>query len=441
MQFPKTLRMAWFFFAALMLAGCGTQGVQLEESTLLRFLEEKSGLIAYQAMDGNIYSINQAGEERTQLTDDVEGLPPEVIFGIRSFTWAPESDRLAYIGFTPENWTIDITDPKGEAQSTIYANNTTQPVYINWLPDGRSVSFLTASDPMANNGKIELSLHAVSAEGANAESVLLQGYPLYYSWEPGGNRALAHLNGAHETSPDARISILATDSAFERDLNLPPARFQTPAWSPDGTELLMAITDVQGRDVLVVTNLQGQIRRTVTEIETAVAFTWSPDARYVGYIESDRTRQGASGPMTVYDTIAGESIFTTEENLVHAFFWAPDSEEIVYFTQELVNEDVQGQGQLVAGLRIHFLNVKDREVRHLQFGPDAFVFQPTQQFLRFLSAFDQYAQSATIWSPNGEYIVLPAVTESQGVILAIAVSGGIQPRLLTDGVMAIWSWK
>lgn len=438
MHFPKNLRLIWFFLTSFILAGCGSQGIQLEESSLLRYLEEKSGLIAYQAMDGNLYTINQAGEERVQLTDDVEGLPPEVIFGLRSFSWSPESDRLAYVGFTAENWTIAVVDPKGEAQTRIFEDNTTNPIYLNWMPDGRSVSFMTASDPIANNGRIDLALRTAPVDGGEA-SLLLQGYPLYFSWEPGSNRALVHLNGAQETSPEARISIFEPESAFERNLNLPPARFQTPAWSPDGTELLMAINDVQGRDVLVTTSLQGQVRQTITEFQTAIAFTWSPDGRYVGYIESERTRQGASGALSIYDTFAREAVFTTEETMVHAFFWSPSSEEIVFFTQELVNEE--GNGQLVAGLRIHFLNIEAREVRHLQFGPDAFVFQPTQQFLRFLTAFDQYAQGATIWSPNGEYIVLPVAAESQGVILAVAASGGIQPRPLANGVMALWSWK
>ncbi len=439
MVFTKLLRFGWLILVALIVTGCGTQGFQLEESTFLRYLEKKSGLIAYQAMDGNLYTINQAGEETVQLTDDVEGLPPEVIFGLRAFAWSKGDGQLAYIGFTPENWTIEVSDPKGEETTRVFADNLTQPVYLSWGAGGRQITFLTATDPMTNNGKPWLSLRSVPVSGNGEASLLAEGYPLFYSWEPGGDRALTHVGGSRAVNENARISIFTLNSTFEIDLGLPPAQFQTPAWSPDGTEFLMAINDVQGRNVLVTVGLQGQVRQTVREFSSAISFAWSPDSRLIAYIESERTRQGASGPLTVYDSVLRENLFTTEETMVHAFFWSPNGEEIVYFTQELVNEE--GQGELIAGLRMHILNVKDREVRHMQFGPDAYVFQPTPQFFRFLSAFDQYSQSATIWSPNGEYIVLPVVGDGQGLILAIATSGGIQPRLLTDGVMALWSWE
>ena len=438
MHLSKLLRPGWLILALLVISGCGSQGIQLQENTLLRYLEEQSGRIAYQGMDGNLYTMNQAGEEVTQLTDDAEGLPKELVFGLRHFAWSPDSDQIAYIGFTPEKWTVEVIDPLGETESRQLAEeNRSAPIFLNWSPDGKKIGYLTVSDP--GNGQTTHALNTALASGDGTPALWAEGTEFYYSWEPSGGRALAHIGGAYEMNDQARITVLSPNSEFERDLGLPPSQFQAPAWSPDGTELLMAIRDVQGRNALVTANMQGQVRQTITTFDRSVAFTWSPDSRYVGYILSDRAREGAVGALTIYDTVTRDVVFTTEEQTVHAFFWSPNGEEIAFFTFSLVNDEEQGQ--LIAGMRLHILNLKDREVRHLQFGQDAYDIQPTTVFMRFLAHFDQYTQNATIWSPNGEYLVLPVAAESQGVIIAIAASGGIQPRVLSEGMMALWSWK
>jgi hypothetical protein len=91
----RNLRSGILLLAALLLgglaAGCAASGVQMQESEFLRILERKSGLIAYLGMDGNIFTVNQAGEDPVQLTDDVGELPLELVFAYRMFAWSPRS--------------------------------------------------------------------------------------------------------------------------------------------------------------------------------------------------------------------------------------------------------------------------------------------------------------------------------------------------------------
>jgi Tol biopolymer transport system component len=230
---------------------------------------------------------------------------------------------------------------------------------------------------------------------------------------------------------------LTLGSDFENVLDLEPAGFLAPAWSPDGTRLLMAIQDVQDRSALVVTNLQGRVRETITTFDKSIAFTWSPDSRLIGYIASDRERQGASGSLVIVDAETGEELFRTEEHLVNAFVWSPDSSQLVYFTQELVADETAAD--LFYGLGVHFLDLEKWETRHPRLGDYPFIFQPTPHFQQYMLTFEQFQQGATIWSPDGEYIVLSAMSSQQGVILLISVSGNREPRELDTGLIAFWS--
>jgi dipeptidyl aminopeptidase/acylaminoacyl peptidase len=330
-----------------------------------------------------------------------------------------------------------VAAPDGTDPASLYSSQTENPVFLAWTPGGEYVSFLTQTDPFLTEGAVRIGLRTVPADGSGAETLMLEGYPLFFSWEPGGDRALVHTGGTGADNPDARISILTMDADFERDLPLEPAGFLNPAWSPDGTSLLMAIHDVQDRNALVVTSLQGQVRETITTFDKSIAFTWSPDSRYIGYIASDRERQGANGHLVIADPATGEMLFQTEEHLVNAFSWSPDGRQLVYFTQELVSDE-SGEN-LFYGIGFHFLDTENWEVRHPQFGDYPFIFQPTPHFRQYLLAFDQFQQGATIWSPDGEYVVLSALSGNEGVILIVTVSGNREPRQLDTGLMAFWS--
>ena len=58
-----------FFFVALnTLSLVACQGFRIPQSPLLGTLERKSGRIAFVGMDGNIYTMNQAGHDVTSIT-------------------------------------------------------------------------------------------------------------------------------------------------------------------------------------------------------------------------------------------------------------------------------------------------------------------------------------------------------------------------------------
>jgi hypothetical protein len=86
-------------------------------------------------------------------------------------------------------------------------------------------------------------------------------------------------------------------------------------------------------------------------------------------------------------------------------------------------------------LNLQVLDVTTGESREL------FTYRPTQQFLSVLPYFDQYHQSATIWSPDNNNLVLSFLSQSGPGIAVVAASGNLEPRMLAQGYLAFWSWE
>jgi TolB protein len=144
----------------------------------------------------------------------------------------------------------------------------------------------------------------------------------------------------------------------------------------------------------------------------------------------------------VVDLETSEEI--VEDDDIIAFFWSPSGEELAYFIlfqaqPEGGSSDGSGGSAQTTpqfGLELRVLNVTSGESREL------FTYQPTQQFLSVLPYFDQYHQSATIWSPDNNNLVLSFIDSSGNPgIAVVAASGKLQPRRLADGYLAFWSWE
>ncbi len=433
----------WLAGLALLLAGCAARGMQMQESPWLRTLERKSGLIAYVGMDANLYTINQAGDKQHLLAEDGElaiaiggaiGVNPYT----RPFAWSPDGTELAYIEYSEVAWLIKVSDAQGETQRELLAVDNELPRFLGWWPDGNALSLLTQVDPAQTGGAPLFNLWLAPVGGARP-TVIFSTPQIFYAPEPFGSRVVAHVTEPTEAGALDRVVLITEGNAVPRDLELSPAGFMAPAWSPDGLGLLYPMQDEQGVNQLAIANLQGQARQIVARFDTAIAFSWSPDGKYIAYIDSAQARMGALGLLTVVEVSTGQVVFTTPENRVHGFFWSPDSGRIVYFTKEVAAADEQ-QSTLLGALAIHFLDVKEGEVLDYAVDNTPFQFRPTVPFLEMLTKFDLYSRFATIWSPNGEKIVLPMVTaDGQGVIYILATSGNLAPRPIVEGVMAFWS--
>jgi TolB protein len=427
-----------FTLSALLIASCLPRDMQVPQSPLLSTLERKSGLIAYLGVDGNIYVSDQGGGNLKQLTEDA--VIPESQGGPVAYyqypTWSRDGSQLAFMGIRSDGGQTEsklmVANMDDDSVEEVYISESEHPIYLNWSPDNANVSFISTNVSGQN-----MILQSVPAEGGE-RTILDTGSPYYWSWAPDGKVMIVHAGGAAASSPQ-HLAFLDIESAAvtEHGLESTPASFQAPAWSPDGSRIALARTSEEENEV-IVTDGNGENPETIGTFTNKTAFAWSSDSTRLAYIDGVQALDaGTIGPLHIYDFETSEEIVQDED--IVAFFWAPSGEELAYFilrqAQPEGSSQESTQNTPVFLVELHVLDVTNGESREL------FTYRPTQQFLSILPYFDQYHQSVTIWSPDNNNLVLSFLGESGPGIAVVAASGNLEPRFLTQGYLAFWSWE
>jgi TolB protein len=408
----------------------------MAESPGLRLLERKSGLIVFLGTDGNIYTIDQGGGHQEALTDDARGLDSQV--GARRFyqfpAWSPGGRQLAFVGFDFQGEdlaAVQMYTANADGSDRVEAFRSEQdfPFYLYWSPDGRNLSFLTS--PM--NGEA-MSLRMIPARGGEAQ-ILGTGAPFYWSWSPDNRTILTHTGADLE---EGKMSLLKLEEGVrEQELPLQPGSFQTPAWSPQGDEFLLAgKNDEDGQDELLLLDRQGQVKKSLAQIAGTIAFAWAPDGSNLAYLATETpTAAGAGRELVVLDPERPEETKKAVDAFVVAFFWSPDSQKLAYFAPVLVAPQ-EGSAQPVLYMELHVMEARSGESQLIT------SFRPTDNFTNIMPNFDQYQRSATLWSPDSHNLVVPALdADDQPGIFVVEAAANLQPRYLAPGHMAFWSWK
>jgi len=418
--------------------------MQVPQSPLLSTLERKSGMIAYLGVDGNMYVSDQGGGNLTQLTEDA--VIPESQGGPVLYyqypTWSRDGSQLAFIGLRSEGEQTEsklmVANLDDDSVNEIYTTESEHPVYLNWSPDNANLSFISTNVSGQN-----LILQSIPSQGGD-RTILDTGSPYYWSWAPDGRVMVVHAGGAAASAPE-HVAFLNVDSdsatVTEQALDSAPGAFQAPAWSPDGSRIALARASAN-KNQIIVTDSAGENPKEIGTFTEKTAFAWSSDGTRIAYIDGIQALEaGTIGSLHVVDLESSEEI--VEDANIIAFFWSPSGEEIAYFVLQQVQPEGGSSGdsgstettpQLV--LQLNVLDVTSGESR------DLFTYRPTQQFLSMLPYFDQYHQSATIWSPDDNNLVLSFLTNSGSPgIAVVAASGNLEPRMLAEGYLAFWSWE
>ena len=436
---PRRTRRRWRLaaaaLAALLLAACSGDRASMQQSPLLRFVERKSGRIAIMGIDGNIYTMDQAGGARVPVTEDAV-IPDQNQGLVRYYqfpAWSPDDSRLAFIGYQGNDRiaaTSSVFTTAADGTDVVQAFSSGQylPHTLYWSPDGRRLTFLTSTA-----GSTASALQIVPAAGGEATK-LDAGNPFYWSWAPDGSTIVVHAGGAG-AAYRSRLAFLNVDGAvYEEGLAVRPAAFQTPAWSPDGSRLLVAAQSGDQAE-LVMTNRDGSLYRVLHRARTAPTFAWSPDGKQVAYITRTIDEEGVQANLHVIgvEERGPEPTVLTADTLVIGFFWSPDSSKIAYFVPgTYVNPDDEEQQTLFLTLYVHNLRRDaSREIHS---------FVPTSQFMSVVQQFDQFYLAARVWSPDSRNILFAAFSQQGPGIMVAKAESSLAPRRVADGLIGFWSW-
>ena len=96
----KALMLATVFCisACANLSNSDKSGIKVPQSPLLGAVERKSGLIAFISSDGNIYTMNQAGQDLTQITTDATFGDGQLHY-YSHVTWSTDGSQIAYVSY------------------------------------------------------------------------------------------------------------------------------------------------------------------------------------------------------------------------------------------------------------------------------------------------------------------------------------------------------
>ncbi|HSJ89184.1 MAG TPA: hypothetical protein VK909_18375 [Anaerolineales bacterium] len=433
-----------FLLTAVLLSSCLPRNVQVPQSPLLPLLERKSGLLAYIGVDWNIYTADQAGKNVIAYTEDAK-VPAKATDPFQYYaypTWSHDGNSIGFVGVRGQgdkrSADIYIANVKEDAEK-VFSSDNEHPFYLSWSPDNTNLGFLsTTADGQS------MILQSISSSSKD-RTLIDTGTPYYWSWAPDGKTMIVHAGSAQSTAPE-HVAFLKVDSDITEDgLDSTPAAFQAPAWSPDGKSILMTRINDQKKNEIIITDAQGKFEKAIGTYALNSAFAWSHHSDMVAYIEGkQQVAAGTLGTLHVVDAKTNEELFKDEDD-VFAFFWSPNDQKIAYFVPKLLSGSSSSGGSTDSAtqnqqqqllLQLKMLDINSGKSKEL------YTFPPTDQFAAIIPYFDQYHQSATIWSPDSNNIVLSFLGQDGAPgIAVVAASGQLEPRVVAQGYLAFWSWK
>jgi TolB protein len=377
------------------------------EPTAPSDIAELGGRLAVLDESGNLVTVNPDGSDEVVLAEVEPGLSQ-----VRQPAWSPDGRRVAWVllQVTETNaLSAAVATATGRGAKTTQARTAIVPFYLSWDPTSSRIAYL--GSPAEN----EIELAILEVAGRSEGTPLDTGQPFYLSWAPAGDELLVHVG-------DTRLDRLDLDGSRTAVADRPGA-FTAPVWTADGETFVYASAS-SGQQQLVVRDVDADAskERALVPFRALISFVVSPDGERIAFQVREEDR---SLPLSVVEVVSGETIEVTETPTA-AFFWSPNGEHLLYLNPDPEDDQLWFRWGVWDGTSSSFLTPR---------------FLPSPLMIdQYLPFFEQYAQSTSLWSPDGSAFAYPGTSEDgrTGIWIQSARSDRA-PVLVAGGDFVAWS--
>ena len=251
----------------------------------------------------NLWTINAGGGKEKELIYD--GLPsieyttlPYNRHQTNSFTWSPDSKKIAYVSDSGELRNIWLVDADG-ANNIQLTNNSDSNVSVFcplWSADSKNIAYSSKPEVLSATDKNFYSVSFIDLETKNAKAIAQsENFQRLLGWSPSDKGIiLAALNAKSGTGRPTEIGIIQVSVETGRQtpmLKLDAAYLYNIYLSAD-KKMLAYVSNKDGKDNVWVARLGGGEPRKITSNNDArlyfSALSWSPDDRTIFFGKQTR---------------------------------------------------------------------------------------------------------------------------------------------------------
>lgn len=350
--------------------------------------------------DGQVVVLDADGSNRIPITDESGSFFFQPV-------WSDDGTRVAFsrVGSNPAIYMAAV-----DGTAAFFASTETVPFYFAW----------SSLDQLAllRNGEtgIALEVTSVADDQLSTPFRIESGAPLYFSWDPGGGSLVTHVGSD-------RLDVNDLDTS--RPLGPSPGAFQSAPWTSNG--ILAAEQGTRDQRLISVepdgtstplASLLGPTTIVANHDGSQVAVQSILDGRNGVNASYQVVPTVPTNRVVVVDIASGTQTAATDSPAL-AYFWSPIGDQL------LILDVVQGPAARWS------IWADDRLAEIVRFEPDP-------SFLRELVPFfDQYAQSVSLWAPDGSAFAFPGTIDGEAGIWVQQIDG--DRALVSSGNWVSWS--